>query len=375
MSNFVQALFGNELPNGQIIRFELLQKFDSHTVAIVDLSLPSRLLQTPRAAVYSELTTVFTRWGLSATKQATFFGYVNHQEILGSSGANTTVRYMCVGTSLPMNTTRPRSWKRVTASSIAVQFAKRYRLRALVHRSSTLVNFTVTSQSDFASLQKLAADTGFKSWVDGGTLYFVDPRVRVTWPGSVTPVLNDLTEFHVTNGTLVPRSTGVITNKIAVGRDPYTSRAFEVRSSPVLTIDSKDVTGFRPFLTSVLPGEFTNFADARTQLDVATRNQNWQTAVLAAGATPRARPGVQVEVTDPDVPADQKGFWTVDYARHLMDFGNSVFRTEMEVSRNQGDAPAIIRQTQLVNTPEIVGCVQRDKAFWESETLDVVYLN
>jgi hypothetical protein len=58
-----------------------------------------------------------------------------------------------------------------------------------------------------------------------------------------------------------------------------------------------------------------------------------------------------------------------------MDFGNSVFRTEMEVSRNQGDAPAIIRQTQLVNTPEIVGCVQRDKAFWESETLDVVYLN
>jgi len=204
VSNFINAAFNGVRPNGTITRFELRQHYEQHSLAIVDMTVPNVLLRTTGGALYPEMTSVQLRWGRSASEQSMFYGYVNHPEVLTDSSGNPTVRYLCLGTSLRMNGTQPRSWTKISPSFLAVEIARKYRLRALLHRSRrTLTSFTITTETDFQALKRLAAETGYRLWIDGGTVYFIDPNVLLTGAAtSFVPQYPNVVEFTITPGTL-----------------------------------------------------------------------------------------------------------------------------------------------------------------------------
>jgi phage protein D len=380
VSNFVSAIFDDQAARGSITRFELRQAYERHTLAIVDMSVATSLLRTTGGALYPEMTSVVLQWGRSATEQSRFFGYVNHCEVLTDDDGVPTVRYLCLGTSLRMNGSDPRAWSNVTPSFAAAEISRKHRMRALLHRSTrTLPTFTITTESDFQALQRLAAETGFRLWVDGGTVLFVDPNVLLL--GATTtfvPKYSTVTDFEVTSGTLAPRSGGVVSEKIVLGRSAATKGAFTVRSNTVLKTRPDDTVGFKPALTTVLPGEVTSYSEARDRLATANRLQNWLTATVRLPGAPLLRPGKLVWIDGPRVPVEHTGVWHIESTRHVMNInrtGTTAHSTDVEMSRNQGVQPDFTRTAQLSGTPDVVGCVRRDGVFWESESLDIVQLN
>lgn len=380
MSNFVRAAFAGLAPNGTITRFELRQHYEQHTLVIIDMTVPSVLLRTTGGALYPEMTPVIVDWGRSTTEQSRFYGYVNHSEVLTDEVGNPTVRYICLGTSLRMNGTEPRAWTAVSPSFVVAEIARKHRLRALLHRSRRkLPTFTITTDTDFQALQRLAGETGFRLWVDGGTVSFVDPNVLLAGAASTfVPQYPDVVQFSITPGTLVPRDTGVVSEKVVNGRSTITQGAFTVKSDTVLKARPDDIQGFRPFITTVLPGEVGTYVEAKDRVDAATRLQNWLTATVRLPGAPMLRPGKLVWIDGPNVPVDQNGVWHVESTRHLMNIsplGSTAHSTDVEISRNQGERPSFTRTAQVSGTPDTVACVQRDGVFWESESLDIVYLN
>jgi hypothetical protein len=380
VSDFIQVAFDDTTPKGTISRFELRQSYGQHTLAILDIVVPVTLLRTTSGALYPEMTAVVLRWGRTATEQSTLYGYVNHCEVLTDDVGNPTVRYLILGTSLRMNSTEPRSWAGVTPSFVAAEIAKKHRLRALLHRSTRkLPSFTISTDSDFQALQRLSAEAGFRLWVDGGTLLFVDPNVLLLSAANVfVPKYTSVTDFSVTSGTLVPRTGGVVSEKVVVGRSSATKAAFTVRSNTVLKTRPADLNGFKPPLTTVLPGEVTSYAEARERLATANRMQNWLTATVRLPGAPLLRPGKLLWIDGPAVPVDHTGIWHIESARHVMNlstFGSPAHSTEVDVSRNQGTQVDFTSTTQLSGTPDVVGCVRRDGVFWESQSLDIIQLN
>lgn len=377
MSNFVNAAFKGLVPNGAITRFELRQGYEQHTIAIIDMTVPVALLRTTGGALYPEMTPVQLRWGRSAREQSQFFGYVNHCEVLTDDAGTPTVRYVCLGTSLRMNGSEPRSWTGVTPSYMAVEMARKYRLRALLHKAPRkLTSFTITDETDFQSLQRLASETGYRVWVDGPTVYFLDPNVLLLGAASQFVPKYNVVNFTITPGTLVPRAGGVVSEKVVNGRSTATQAAFTYKSNTVLK-SRPDDAGFRPFLATVLPGEVGTYAEAKDRVEIATRSQNWLTATVRLPGAPLLRPGRLVWLDGPKVPVDHTGVWHVESTRHLLNIGpvgTTLHSTEVEVSRNQGLRPSFVRTSQLSGTPDTLGCVHRDGSFWESESLDVTYL-
>lgn len=380
MPDFVQAAFDDRSARGTITRFELRQAYGKHTLAIVDMSVATSLLRTTGGVLYPEMTAVVLDWGRSAIEQSRFFGYVNHCEVLTDDSGVPIVRYLCLGTSLRMNGSDPRAWAGITPSFVAAEIARKHRMRALLHKSGRILpTFTISTDSDFQALQRLAAESGFRLWVDGGTVHFVDPNVLLLGAASTfVPQYADVTNFEITSGTLAPRAGGVVSEKLVVGRSAATMGSFTVRSNTVLKSRPDDTVGFKPALTTVLPGEVTSYAEARDRLATANRLQNWLTATVRLPGAPLLRPGKLVWIDGPRVPVDHKGTWHIETTRHVMNInrtGTTAHSTDVEVSRNQGVRPDFSRTAQLSGTPDVVGCVRRDGVFWESESLDVIHLN
>lgn len=380
MSDFVRASFAGLVPNGTINRFELRQHYEQHTLAVIDMTVPRALLRSTGGVLYKEMTPVIVDWGRSASEQARFYGYVNHCEVLTDSAGNPTVRYLCLGTSLRMNGTQPRSWTGVTPSFVVAEIARKHRLRALLHRSRRkLPTFTISTDTDFQALQRLAGETGYRLWVDGGTVTFADPNVLLAGAASsFVPQYPDVVEFTITPGTLVPRDSGVVSEKVVNGRSTVTKGAFAVKSDTVLKARPGDTQGFRPLITTVLPGEVGTYVEAQDRIAAATRLQNWLTATVRLPGAPMVRPGRLIWIDGQNVPIDHSGVWHVESTRHVMTIsvvGNVAYTTDVEVSRNQAERPSFTRTAQVSGTPDTVACVQRDGVFWESESLDIVYLH
>lgn len=380
MPDFASAYFDDTAHRGAITRLEVRQAYEKHTLVALDLTVPTSLLRVTSGALYPEMTPVVINWGRSSTETTRFYGYVNHPEILTDDLGNATVRYLCLGTSLRMNATDPRGWTGVTASLVAAEIARKYRLRALLHKSGRkLTTFTIRSETDFQSLQRLAAESGFRLWVDGATVHFVNPTVLIQSAATTfVPVYSNVTDFSITPGTLVPRTGGIVTENVVRGRNPTTNKAFTVKSGTVLKTRPDDTEGFTPPIVKVLPGEVTTYAEAQDRLAIANRLQNWLTASVQLPGAPLIRPGSLISIDGPKVPVDHIGIWHVEASRHVMTFGPTGTTThvsEVDLSRDQGLVPSFTRTSQLSGTPAIVGCVRRQTQYWESESLDIVHLN
>ena len=160
--------------------FTLTQEYGQHDVMQATIIVPYLHPNISQLTAWADNAPISVTWGrLSPMTISTWYGYVNHHELQSTvqDGKRAVqMDYYIIGTSKPMNTAVNKTWLNITGSAIAQQLATKYFLRAVLTTSSWTLDYEVQAgETDFNFLARIAQKIGYRFYVSGGTLYFVDP--------------------------------------------------------------------------------------------------------------------------------------------------------------------------------------------------------
>ncbi|MER5754295.1 contractile injection system protein, VgrG/Pvc8 family [Streptomyces sp. NPDC002088] len=368
---------GTDKVTSYVSRVEVREGYGTHSMAIIDVSTPP----TSKKA-YTELTPVVLDYGRSPNDLVRWYGYVHHSSALASSGSrNVVVRYICISTSLPMNTQRTRSWKNVSPTSIVRQVGRENGLRTVISPSARrLTYWAQTGQSDFKLVNDLASETGFRFWVEGTTLYFLDPRILllgqkvqdipVFSKNQTAGVFDTLQDLSILTGTMIPRENGTTGTSVVSGLDAKTGK--------VIKASSAADTGTTTFLNSITTTRAVdNYADAQALMEARTlASRGWITMQATLYGTAKVFPGTLVGLAGKSVSSENTGRWLVTNTKHVINraTGNTglLFTTTVDAERDQPYAVTFQSDANKRFKFDTVPAVLRNKQFWESSLLEDV---
>jgi hypothetical protein len=357
-----------------IYRVEVREGYGAHAMAIIDVSTP-----IGRTA-YPELAPVVLDYGRSPNDMSRWYGYVHHSSVMATSANQTvTTRYICIGTSLPMNTQRTRSWKNVSPTSIVRQVGRENGLRTVISPSARRLTYWAQSgQSDFKLVSDLATETGFRFWVEGTTLYFLDPRILLlgqkaqdipVFTKSQRPGKYDtLQDMTILAGTMIPRANGTTGTSAISGLDAKTGRVIQASSSAK--------TGASSFLNTITTSRAVdNYADAQALMEARTlASQGWITIQATVYGTSKVTPGTLIGISGSSISSDRQGRWMVTSTKHIInrskDNSGLLFTTTVDAERDQPYAVTFRSDANKRFKFDTVPAVLRNKQFWESSLLE-----
>jgi hypothetical protein len=348
MPNILNASFLKYGPVRGLEQVTIRQKFGNHTLAFLDYSFRKKT----EYVMPSEQTPVAVRWGRSPLGVKTYYGYVNHYET--SNDKHT--RLVATGTSTVLNSANPTNWTGFTRSGVAREIAKRHKLRSIVHEHSDVMeNWTNGNQSDFKALQVLAKEAGYRVWVDGSTLYFLDPRRLLTSAQTMhipTFGRDKIRSSKVTGGSNAPRESGPARRRVLHGLDHATNEFFTA-------------TGGNPDLpVETLGAPVGTYAEAnRTVSDAADHDYYYLDLVVTGSAD--VYPGGLIRIQEGHVSRDLGGVWLVAEAEHTV--SNKDFTTKLVATRGNKGWPELVPSSMVQGVQERAGAIVRDGRFWEAE--------
>lgn len=358
-----------------ISRVEVREGYGVHSMAIIDVTLPP----TSKAA-YSELTPVVLDYGRAPNDLVRWYGYVHHSSVLATSSVRAVVvRYICIGTTLPLNIQRTRSWKNISPTSIVRQVGRENGLRTVISPSARRLTYWAQSGiSDFKLINNLADETGFRFWVEGATLYFLDPRILLLGnrtqdipvftknqaPGSFDTLL----DLSILTGTMIPRENGTTGTSAISGLDAKTGKTIVASSSAN--------TGASSFLNNITTSRAVdNYADAQALMEARTlASRGWITIQASLYGTAKIAPGTLVGITGRSVATDRVGRWMVTNTKHVINRDKTnnglLFTTTIDAERDQPFAVTFRSDVNKRFKFDSVPAVLRNKQFWESSILE-----
>lgn len=342
-------------------RATIRQKFSNHTLLLLDYDIVSKqdYLLPP------ENTPVEVTYGNGPTASGLGYGYVNHYETVTGQNGKAMTRMVVMGTSKVMDSVNPTAWSDYTRSGIVREIATRHRLRSVVNNHPAVVeNWATGGRSDFQSLKALADEIGYQLWVDGATLWFLDPAQIVRSASAVTTPLvrtRHQRNVKVMGGTNIPGEMKASRRQMIYGIDASTNEFFEATSgSPLLA-------------TELASTPVDNFLDAQYTADAMTRQQQDQSVLKATVAgNPTIAPGVVVNFEASGVNTDQAGLWVVNSSEHVVDRRD--YTTTISASRG-AERLTLSRVPNTIRTASgHARAVVRNGLVWESALQERVYV-
>lgn len=361
--------------HGNLNRAEIREGFGKHQIGIFDYPVPD----SDFIHLAPELTPMAFRWGVNPDGIRTFYGYVNHHEMIdGSDGP--LMRFYCIGSSQSLNQPWPTSWRNVTGSYIARLVAERHGLRALVHNSKSILPYWTPGQgNDFEMMNRLAEETGFRFWVDGATLFFVDPQVLLTSPDRS---LAASYEFNRNNNDTLIGIRSINGSMAPVASAPAVQRVFGldangrmIKASSSQQLSDKGLP--RPVNTQVYPKAVSSLAEAHRINESASVAGNWASVQATTYGDGRARVGGLVEVAGLALNKAYQGVWVASDITHVLDSTTNSntwqYTAQIELIRNQKDQAYFSTHNSMKDTLAEVPAVLRSGR-WESSILESVYV-
>lgn len=308
---------------------EAHQVVELTVVHTLNSSLPSQSLVSPAGVVWAENTPVHLSYGWYQDDSADFFGYVASSRVLGSEtdpryghAVAMPVVYTLVGASMTMQSRRNKLWSDVSPSYIAKTVGASYNFQPQVDFSAVRFDSRMQTYSDWVFLSELTDRIGYRLFLDGTTLWFVDrhtvmPTVDNTVPvftqSKVPGVVNSLRQFSATVGDTDPAGGVRATFQTAsVGAESgvlsysnYTQPRTDVRGNPVAALVTAQYTG-RPA---------QSYAEAAAILSSDT-TYLWVEARALVNGDARLRPGCLVDLQGDALGAQNVGLWMVRSATH-----------------------------------------------------------
>lgn len=316
-------------------------------------------------------------WGRRPGQLNVWYGYVNHSEqnSHADSGTNSLqYTYYCIGTSMPMNTMTSVNWGHVSPTYIAKAMASKYHLRCVYTSTTTvLTNETQANMSDFNYMNALADKVGYRFWVSGGTLYFLNPAdllsnsSRQAVPGFTQnkslSVQDTLRSFKVLQGDNLPGS--VVAKRSISGIDSTTGHLFNATAGagPVMLINTARVV--------------TSLGQAQSTLNADTGlAQFWIGAEAELFGNTLIYPGKVVYLSGTAMPGGNIGYWLVISAKHILlasgtgNPSNDKYVTQCVLMRNSLGTVPSLNQTVILN-PEFVPCALSENTWYSGSQVVV----
>jgi phage protein D len=315
--------------------FELYQAEQAHQVAELTVmhtynpALPSQQWRTPAGSVWAENTPVHLKFGWWADDSADWYGYVASSRVLASESdpryghaVQIPVVYTLTGTSMLTQTRRNRTWRDTSASAIARTVASEYNLQPRVDGSSVVFAQQMQSMSDWQFLCDISDQIGYRVYVDGTVMWFVDretvmpasdgsvPTFRMTKaPGAI----DTLREFSAVLGDTDPAG-GVRARYQAVAYNRTSSVLTPATySQSRTTLHGQQVAALLDRQYGDRPAASYNQAN---RLLAAESDWLWVEARAESNGDPRLRPGTLVDLQGNAVGESNLGLWMVRSAVH-----------------------------------------------------------
>jgi phage protein D len=296
---------------------EVRQAQGAHDIAVIPIEgIVSNLDRSYASGAPVRLT-----WG-NRYGQNIFVGYVNHtKQDLQITHPRTYV--VCLGASYPLLEVRQRAFEQVSADLVASVLARNQGLGAQVDaHPRTYPVMLQDTISDWALLQRLAAETGYVLRMEGTTLQFVSrarmeayykPRAQVYFQNRSAVAnlqgLNTIISFTPVVGDYLPQVGATNTTKTITQVDPVTGMTILTAQAPSGAASS------RAFFTSPQSTTSHTLQEASSNLEAATQASKY---VYRAKATLRGSALTAPErfVYLKGVPAPYGGYWTVLSVTH-----------------------------------------------------------
>jgi hypothetical protein len=359
--------------------FELHQYWSRHDLFIIRMGATPNHPYKHLLTAYPDNSPVEIQWGRLPDKVVTWYGYINHHEQSSEADGDLPamqIKYFCIGTSKTMNTDKTRVWSNTTPSGIAQKIAREQKLRCVVTTINWDLPYEVQAgESDFVFMSRMATKVGFKFWVSGGTMYFIDPAVVLSGASnsflpeyhiSKVPSQRDTAQhFRKLQGDNIPG--GEIVNRQIYGMDYSTGQVFKAQA------DSASVS---PVDFNETHRHVTSYAEAKRLMNAKqSLSQYWIYATCQVFGWPLLYPGKALKLGGYHMADDTKGNWIVTGAKHRMALSwmtpvLDVYVTEVELMRNVTGYTPNIKGIQKV-TPEIVACTLSN-GVWQSTNMNVV---
>lgn len=238
------------------------------------------------------------------------------------------VQYTLVAASWPMQLTqKTKSWTTgSTYSYIAKNVAYSYGFNAVVDPTFKVFPYVLQNkETDFTFLTRIAAEIGYTFFVDGTTLFFINPlhaletnsgkgvpELRMDrWPRS----MDNLTEWIPDNQV----DTGAAVSRKVFSFNPNTNSVIEA-SNQYLNFTAFDEEDYKPKTSTILLSAdkaVNNYQDASDYARFnALVNAKWITGNLKALGDARIKPGSLVNIQGDAIVDNSAGYWYVNSATH-----------------------------------------------------------
>lgn len=372
-----RAAFEGGYDVGPLKRIEIREGVGKHQIAILDYNIPGGTYTN----LAPEDTPMALRWSTSPVLQRTFYGYVNHHEYIDTNEISSMrLRFYCVGTSQSLNVPYPASWRNVTASYIARVVAERHGLRAIVNNSQEILPYWSAGQdSDFVMMNRLAREMGYRFWVDGATLFFINPEVLLSSPkrGLAASYRQDRTlgdqllQVQTITGSRAPVA-GTPAVQQVFGID-FNGNLIQASSAQPLADRGLPIPGNQ----TVLPRNVNSLGTARRLNEQAAVGGTWSSIQAIAVGDARVLVGSLINLYGSALNQTYHGTWLAQDLIHVIapnSGGLMEYRTQIELTRNQKSQTLFTTTSTIKDAISEVAAVLRGGKTWESSVLESVYV-
>lgn len=368
----IYAIYVNGLQvQDQPLDARLSQTWGMHDMWAIRIEY-NRLYPMNTIQVWPDNALVQVVWGRAPGQLNTWYGYVNHSEQNSHADSGTNdlqYTYYLLGTSKPMNTTNSYVWGSVSPTYIAKQMALRYHLRcAYSTTTQVLTAETQASMTDFNYMNSLADKTGYRFWVSGGTLYFLNPAVLLQGaPRQAVPAFRQdksltqqdtMRNFKVLQGDNLPGS--AVANRTISGIDSTSGNLFTASTGS----GSTTLNNTTRIVQSL--GEAQNILAAWQGL-----SQFWIGATAQLFGNTLIYPGKVVYLQGDALPGGNIGYWIVVSAEHILlssgttNPSNDKYVTNCVLMRNTLATVPATQNTVLIQ-PEFVPMAPSNGIWWST---------
>jgi phage protein D len=329
------------------------QKFGNHTLFFLDYNIDrnQRFLLPPEDVPFQ------IQMGEGPLGVRTFYGYVNHLEDKVSPQGERYTRLVGLGTSKVMNTASLSAWESQSRTGIVRSIAAKHRFRSVVHTHPEVLEvWNSGASSDFLAINALAEEMGYRAWIDGATVWMLDPQLVLASASSAsTKIIRSGQQRggRVFKGSNVPGQVRAAKRTVQYGLS---------RNNPEVLITT---TGDRNLPVEVLTNPTSGYGEAQYNAEALARSRSDQSSIEETiTGDVSITPGTPVRFDRDAMSPDQIGLWLVNEAVH--EIGPGGFTTSIVASRDK-DRPLLSRVPDVVRREgNLAKAIIRNGRTWEA---------